>query len=83
MDSFRDVYLPLVVLLGCVCLIGFFLLMYRWAKKQKGAAMAFGMFVQMFLPDPKAQQTIEMVCEAKEEEREKSGDKQSDKLSKT
>jgi len=33
--------------------------------------MAFGMLVQMFLPDPKVQQTIECVTESKQEEQDK------------
>jgi hypothetical protein len=29
--------------------------------------LAFGIFAQMFLPDPKAQQTIEAIAERKQE----------------
>lgn len=79
MEALEKVYLPLLVWLFIVCLIGFFGLMYRWAKKQKGAALAFGMFVQMFLPDPKVQQTIECVAESKQEEQEKAADSHKDK----
>ena len=35
--------------------------------------MAFGMLVQMLLPDPKVQQTIEIVTESKQEQKSKSG----------
>ena len=31
------------------------------AKSRKGAAIAFGVFVQMFSPDPYVERTIEMV----------------------
>ena len=31
------------------------------AKKRKGIAFAFGVFVQMFSPDPMVEQTIKMV----------------------
>lgn len=66
-------FLPLFVCLGFATVLGFFYLMYRWARKRKGAAMAFGMLVQMFLPDPKVQQTIEIVTESKQEQKNKSG----------
>ncbi|TDF41284.1 hypothetical protein EYS14_00005 [Alteromonadaceae bacterium M269] len=71
MRDLLAIHLPLLVWLAAFCLFGLFLLMYSWARKQKGAAMAFGIFVQMFLPDPKAQQTIEFVAESKQEEAEK------------
>ncbi len=79
MEHSQTIYLPLLVVLTILLLIGFFILMYRWARKQKGAAMAFGMLVQMFLPDPKAQQTIEHVIEAKQQETKKSLQSQGDK----
>ncbi|MCC2618002.1 hypothetical protein LJ739_17240 [Aestuariibacter halophilus] len=71
MHPLQDVLLPLLVWLGFVVVIGFFALMYRWARAQKGAAMAFGMFVQMFLPDPNVQKTIAIVVEAKAEDKQK------------
>mgnify|MGYP001108089144 CR=1 FL=1 len=78
MEATNAVWLPLIVWLVFVCLLAFFLLMYHWARKKKGAAMAFGMLVQMFLPDPKVQQTIEFVVESKQEERKKSSCSQPD-----
>ena len=66
-------FLPLFVCLGFAAVLVFFYLMYKWARKRKGAAMAFGMLVQMFLPDPKVQQTIEIVTESKQEQKNKSG----------
>jgi len=33
----------------------------KLAKKRKGIAFAFGVFVQMFIPDPMVEQTIKMV----------------------
>ncbi|KGJ94959.1 hypothetical protein [Colwellia psychrerythraea] len=33
----------------------------KLAKKRKGIAFAFGVFVQMFSPDPMVEQTIKMV----------------------
>lgn len=69
MEVFINLPLPLLVCLGFPAILGFFYLMYRWARKRKGAAMAFGMLVQMFLPDPKVQQTIEIVSESKQEQK--------------
>jgi hypothetical protein len=68
MKSLLVIHLPFLVWLAAFCLFGFFVMMYRCAKKQKGLAIAFGMFVQMFLPDPKAQQTIEFAVKAKQKE---------------
>jgi hypothetical protein len=36
-------------------------LLIKFAKKRRGIAIAFGIFVQMFIPDPKVEQTIKMV----------------------
>jgi len=33
----------------------------KLARKRKGIALAFGVFVQMFTPDPMVEQTIKMV----------------------
>lgn len=33
----------------------------KLARKRKGIAIAFGVFVQMFTPDPMVEQTIKMV----------------------
>lgn len=33
----------------------------KLAKKRKGIAFAFGVFVQMFMPDPLVEETIKMV----------------------
>jgi hypothetical protein len=41
--------------------------MIDWARHRKAGAIAFGLFVQMFLPDPRAQITIESVVERKQE----------------
>ena len=74
-----DDFLSLLVCFGFTVVLGFFCLMYRWARNQKGAAMAFGMLVQMFLPDSKVQQTIEIVVESKKEQKSKSGEIQKSK----
>jgi len=36
-------------------------LLIKFARKRKGIAIAFGIFVQMFAPDPLVEQTIKMV----------------------
>ena len=77
MEVSYEVYLPILVWLAFCVLVFVFSVLYRWAKKQKGAALAVGLFIQMFLPDPKVQQTIECVAESKA----RSGDIQSDKTS--
>ncbi|MCF2949643.1 hypothetical protein L0668_16090 [Paraglaciecola aquimarina] len=41
--------------------------MIHLAKNRKAGAIAFGLFLQMFIPDPKAQITIEAVVERKQE----------------
>lgn len=71
--------LPLFVCLGFAAVLGFFYLMYKWARKRKGAAMAFGMLVQMFLPDPNVQQTIEIVTVSKQEQKDSYGEIQKPK----
>lgn len=47
-------------ILVCVKLIG-------WARQRKGLALALGIFAQIFLPDPRAQITIEAIVERKQE----------------
>lgn len=58
------------VLMPWFCFIAFVYLctkMTGWAKNRKAGAIAFGLMIQMFLPDPKAQITIEAVVERKQE----------------
>ncbi|VEL98353.1 hypothetical protein ALT761_03371 [Alteromonas sp. 76-1] len=85
MDLFSDTLFALSVFVGFAFIVGFFALMYLWARKQKGAAIVFGMLMQMILPDPKVQHTIEMVTEAKQEksgqEDKSEDDKDKDELS--
>jgi hypothetical protein len=50
--------------------------MTDWARKRKVGAIAFGLLVQILLPDPKAQVTIESVVERKQEvKKQQEGDK--------
>ncbi|PKI13908.1 hypothetical protein [Colwellia sp. 12G3] len=48
-------WLVFVVLAIIACLL------LKFARKRKGIAIAFGIFVQMFTPDPLVDQTIKMV----------------------
>ncbi len=67
MDTEYKAILSVCVFVVFAIVVGVFRLMFTWAKKQKGAALAFGILVQMFLPDPKVEHTIEMVVETKRE----------------
>lgn len=71
--------LPWVAFLGLIIL---FSKLIKWAKTRKNSAVALGVLVQMFLPDPNVQKTIEIVAEAKQEvKKQQQGD--SDKLEKS
>ena len=79
MDFLSKVYLPILVWMGFLFILLIFGVLYRWAKKRKGVALAVGLFIQMFLPDPRAQQTIEWVAESKEQSGEIQSDEKSEK----
>tara|TARA_R110002167_G_scaffold37625_2_gene117813 strand:- start:3642 stop:3899 length:258 start_codon:yes stop_codon:yes gene_type:complete len=52
------------------------------ARKRKGVALAFGIFAQMFLPDPKVEQTIEAIVQRKEDikkQQDENGEPKKDK----
>ncbi|WP_019026629.1 hypothetical protein [Colwellia piezophila] len=52
----------------------------KLAKKRKGIAFAFGVFVQMFTPDPMVEQTIKMVQVDKRIVKEKKTQANGDKI---
>ena len=54
-------FIMLVPWLVFVVLAIFACLLLKLARKRKGIAFAFGVFVQMFTPDPMVEQTIKMV----------------------
>ena len=60
------VLLPWAVLFGIFWL---FAALTRWAKQRRHGAIALGILVQMFLPDPNVQKTMETVAEAKQEQK--------------
>lgn len=73
------VLMPWLVFVLCVLL---YIKLISWAKKRKASAFAIGILVQMFLPDPKAQITIEAIAERKQEvkkQQDENGDPDVDK----
>ncbi len=79
MDFSYSIYLPILVWLAFACLTCLFIFLYRLAKKRKGAALAIGLFVQMMLPDPKIEHTIEWIAESKEQRGKKQSLNQDDR----
>lgn len=57
-----SLFAPYIIFLAMSAI---FWLLYKSAKRWRGVAFAFGMLVQIFLPDPKVEQTIQMVVEEK------------------
>ena len=76
-----NVYTLFQVILPWLLFMAFILIclkMIDWARHRKAGAIAFGLLVQMFLPDPRAQVTIEMVVERKQEvKKQQDADKRS------
>jgi hypothetical protein len=70
-----ELYEILYALLPWICLLavlGLFNKLVSWARKRKGAAIAVGLLVQMFIPDPKVQETIQLVVKQKQQQVKKS-----------
>lgn len=65
MNSFSGFIWYALPILVFVLMVLLFSGLYRFAKKRTAVAFAVGVFLQMFLPDPKVQQTIEVVAEKK------------------
>jgi hypothetical protein len=69
------------IILAIVILI--FIKLVSWAKQKKTGALALGIFIQMFTPDPYAERTIKVVQEDKKEtkkQQDENGDKPNDDL---
>lgn len=49
-------------------------ILINFAKKRRGIAVAFGIFVQMFSPDPFVERTVETVVVAKQQRKQPQGD---------
>lgn len=69
--DYIQVLYVLLLLLGLIVIGGFAVKLTKWVKQRKAEAVIFGAAVQMFLPDPYAQSTIEMVQEEKQEQQKK------------
>jgi len=75
-------FLPWLLFIALVLLC---INMIRWAKKRKMGAIAFGLLVQILIPDPKAQITIEAVVERKQEvkkQQQENGEPPADEIDK-
>jgi len=57
-------------------------LLIAFAKKRRGVAIAFGIFLQMFSPDPFVERTIETVMVAKRQEKKQQEGEMFDKTKK-
>jgi hypothetical protein len=67
METLNELFNVLKPWLVFVGLIYVCLKMIYLAKNRKAGAIALGLLLQMFIPDPKAQTTIEAVAERKQE----------------
>ena len=77
MELSFSTYTQILIWLGFLFLICFFRILYRLAKKQKGVALAAALLIQMFLPDPKVQHTMEFIAEKKKQSEKAQSDKRS------
>ena len=69
-NELASLFAPYIIFLAMSAI---FWLLYKSAKRWRGVAFAFGMLVQMFLPDPKVEQTIQMVIEEKRAKKQSAG----------
>lgn len=67
MNHLTSILVMLMPWLLFLMFIGLCFMLINWARKRKATALALGIFVQIFLPDPKAQITIEAIAERKQE----------------
>jgi hypothetical protein len=73
MDMLSGVFFALLPWLVFVVVVALFFLLVHQAKKRRGLAIALAILVQMFVPDPKAQVTIEAIAERKQEVKKQQG----------
>lgn len=67
LDKLFEIYQPWIAFLG---IIFTFTRIYQWARNQKTGALIIGLLVQMILPDPKVEQTIEIIQQEKPENKQ-------------
>lgn len=73
-DELIQLFTPWLVLAG---LAFTFIRLYLWARNKKSGAFIFGMLIQMMMPDPYAERTIQVVQEEKKatrKEQDENGD---------
>ena len=73
-DELIQMYTPWIALLGVIFT---FIRLYKWTRNKKTGAFIFGMLVQMIMPDPFAERTIEVVQQEKKatkKERDETGE---------
>lgn len=68
MDKLDEIVYALLPWISLLVVIGFFSKLTGWARKRKGAAIAIGLLVQMFIPDPKVQETIQVIVKQKQQQ---------------
>jgi hypothetical protein len=66
MEIYRSVFIMLSPWLTFILLALVAKFLLKSARKRSSAAIAFGAFSQMLLPDPQVEKTIEMVVETKQ-----------------
>ena len=64
MNTLMPVLLPWLYF---VLFIGLAAVLLKWARQRLKTAIAVGLLLQMLLPDPKVQQTIQVVTERKQQ----------------
>jgi len=67
MELLLEMLQPLVPFLGIFTVLWVFAKLFSWAKNRKSGALAFGILVQMFIPDPYTERTVEIVQQDKKE----------------
>jgi hypothetical protein len=73
-DELFQAYLPWIVFVG---ILFTFVRLFKWARNKKTGAFIFAAFIQMLMPDPFAERTIQVVQEEKQvikKEQDESGD---------
>lgn len=71
MELYSSVFLALLPWFVFIIFVCIAHLLIRFAKKRRGIAMVFGVLVQMMLPDPQVEKTIETMVVKKRAAEEK------------
>ncbi len=70
-DDLYQLFLPWIILFG---LFMAFKQLYSWARNKKTGAFVFGMLIQMMMPDPYVDRTIQVIQEEKKSTEKEQGD---------